>query len=170
MPATSALPATPMYGAPVRSAKYAGRTVTLRAASIAAVLLAVVSGAIGWRLASSGSQERGLTNPPVASMSAEGSSLGVSAIVPAASVVASRYGREIVELERALALHRRAGLLDAATVQVIERNLGVIDAAIAECLTALGVEPGSEFLTEALEDAYRAKVGLLRLAETMATQ
>ncbi|HTR77298.1 MAG TPA: hypothetical protein VMH39_04285 [Gemmatimonadaceae bacterium] len=76
--------------------------------------------------------------------------------------VDAAYDSEIVALH-ALVARRRASL-DPATVAVIERNLAVIDTAIAECKNALARDPESVFLKESLTSAYDSKVALLRTA------
>jgi uncharacterized membrane protein len=72
------------------------------------------------------------------------------------------YDAEIARLRAIVALRRPA--LDTATIGVIERNLKVIDTAIAQCKQALGKDPASRFLLESLNDALDTKVQLLRTA------
>ena len=89
----------------------------------------------------------------------------------AAMLVANRpsaeetYDREIANLRRVVN-HRRPQL-DSATVTIIEQNLRVIDAAIAQCRTALKKDPASRFLMESLNDAMDNKVQLLRTAAAL---
>ena len=68
--------------------------------------------------------------------------------------------REIAALEDLLG-ERRAEL-DAQTVEVLERNLAVIDAAIAESRAALAADPASQFLAQRFARAYTSKLTLLR--------
>ncbi len=70
------------------------------------------------------------------------------------------YGREIATL-RTIA-ETQLGLLDSATVNVVRRNLDIIDAAILESRAALANDPNSGFLLEQLDRAYERKVDLLR--------
>lgn len=85
-----------------------------------------------------------------------------------ASFVANRpsaeqtYDTEIKRLRVILAA--RKSTLDTTTVNVIERNLKVIDDAIAQCKAALQKDPASRFLMESLNDALDTKVQLLRTA------
>lgn len=72
------------------------------------------------------------------------------------------YGREIATLRAAVASRRP--LLDTATVAVIEKNLAVIDSAIAQCRAALARDPSSGFLLQSLNSALESKVELLRTA------
>jgi hypothetical protein len=69
---------------------------------------------------------------------------------------------EITRLRAIIA--QRKPTLDTATVHVIERNLKVIDDAIAQCKQALQKDPASRFLMESLNDALDTKVQLLRTA------
>lgn len=75
------------------------------------------------------------------------------------------YETEIANLR--LVLDRRRPQLDSATVAVVERNLKVIDVAIAQCKQALRKDPGSRFLLESLNDAMDNKVQLLRTAAAL---
>ncbi|MCU0636564.1 MAG: zf-HC2 domain-containing protein [Gemmatimonadaceae bacterium] len=54
--------------------------------------------------------------------------------------------------------------LDSTTVEVIKRNLRIIDAAIAESRRALRQDPRSRFLADQLDRALARKVELLRQA------
>jgi len=78
------------------------------------------------------------------------------------------YDMEITRL-RAIIAQRRSGL-DTATINVIERNLKVIDDAIAQCREALRKDPASRFLIESLNDALDTKIHLLRTAATLPTR
>jgi len=58
----------------------------------------------------------------------------------------------------------RRDQLDPATVAIIERNLNIIDAAIAQSKAALVRDPASKLLGEQLTHALDKKVELLRTA------
>lgn len=73
---------------------------------------------------------------------------------------------ELSELERALTEAR--GILDPNTIRVIERNLGVIEQAIADSHRALELDPGNEYLTEHLSRVYERKLTYLRDAANVA--
>ena len=77
----------------------------------------------------------------------------------------SLYYREILRLRRVLG--ERHSQLDSTTVAVIERNMDVIDRAIAECRAALAADPASRFLNQQLNEALESKIELLRTAATM---
>lgn len=72
------------------------------------------------------------------------------------------YGKEIEMLQKIVS--QRKALLDSSTVAVIEKNLGIIDAAIAQSRAALARDPASRLLTQQLSHALDKKVELLRTA------
>jgi hypothetical protein len=57
--------------------------------------------------------------------------------------------------------------LDPVTIGVLEKNLKVIDAAIAESKAALAKDPSSAFLMDRLTHAYDTKLQLLRGVATI---
>ncbi len=81
--------------------------------------------------------------------------------------VAVGYEQAARELSRTLAAERDR--LRPETVAVIERNLRIIDAAIAESRAALARDPGNAELRQLFAAAYRQKVELLRWAARAAT-
>lgn len=52
--------------------------------------------------------------------------------------------------------------LDANTVRILERNLNVIEQAIADSHRALAQDPGNEFLADHLDQIYQRKLTYLR--------
>jgi anti-sigma factor RsiW len=72
----------------------------------------------------------------------------------------------IADLERNLAASRAR--LDPETVRVIEQNLAVIDAAIAEVRSALVVDPGNTYLNMHLAETMQRKLQILQDVEEMA--
>jgi anti-sigma factor RsiW len=88
---------------------------------------------------------------------------GPAAVQPVANKLQSAevtYDREIDQLARIL--DERRGQLDTGTVRVIEKNLHVIDQAIADSRAALVRDPKSHFLNEQLNKTLDRKVELLR--------
>ena len=75
------------------------------------------------------------------------------------------YDAEIARL-RAIVAQRRS-TLDTATINVIDRNLKIIDDAIAQCRMALRKDPASRFLMQSLNDALDSKIQLLRSAAAL---
>jgi hypothetical protein len=72
------------------------------------------------------------------------------------------YDLEINRLHKIV--DRRRADLDSSTVAVLEKNLAIIDNAIAQCRLALKKDPASSYLNESLNDALDNKVQLLRTA------
>ena len=70
------------------------------------------------------------------------------------------YDEEILRLDSAVT--ERRSQLDTNTVKIIEKNLKVIDKAIAESRAALEKDPHSHFLNDQLARVLDQKVGLLR--------
>ena len=83
---------------------------------------------------------------------------------PRADVV---YGREIEMLQNIVT--QRKTQLDSSTVAVIQRNLDIIDAAIAQSRAALARDPASRMLSQQLTHALDKKVELLRTAAMLPT-
>jgi len=88
--------------------------------------------------------------------------------VPPAVLVSNKskaeqtYDSEIRQLQAILAARRAQ--LDTTTIAVVEKNLKIIDDAIAQCRLALRKDPASRFLMQSLNDALDTKVQLLRTA------
>ena len=78
---------------------------------------------------------------------------------------AQTYDQEIARLRHVV--DRRRNNLDSATVAVLEKNLHIIDEAIAQCKKALQQDPSSAYLNGSLNDALDNKVQLLRAAATL---
>ena len=72
------------------------------------------------------------------------------------------FDREVGRL-RSLLEQRRPDL-DSGTVALLERNLQIIDRAIAESRAALTLDPGSALLNRQLQNALGKKVQVLRTA------
>jgi hypothetical protein len=82
--------------------------------------------------------------------------------------VEETYDSEIRRLRTIV--NRRRGDLDSATIAVIDKNLKIIDDAIAQCRLALRKDPNSRFLLESLNDALDSKVQLLQTAAALPTR
>jgi anti-sigma factor RsiW len=81
---------------------------------------------------------------------------------PTAPAIEAGYVSATAELLRALDAERAH--LAPATVATLERNLAVIDAAIAESRAALATDPANHDLAALLWASYRQKVALLQQA------
>ncbi len=74
------------------------------------------------------------------------------------------YDRLDVELSALLAGQR--GKLQPETIAKVERNLAIIDAAIAEIRVALAEDPGNDALRQLLKASYGQKSALVRQVST----
>jgi anti-sigma factor RsiW len=72
----------------------------------------------------------------------------------------------VAELEQALLAGR--GRLDTTTVRIIEKNLAIIDRAIAEAQIALARDPANTYLNRHLTNQKLRKLDLLRQANELA--
>ncbi len=87
--------------------------------------------------------------------------------MPAATqVVFTDFDQAIAALETEY--ESRRDDLAPETIRVVERNLAIIDQAIAEAREALAGDPSSGFLSTHLANALRQKLDLLRQAATIA--
>ena len=78
------------------------------------------------------------------------------------------YDHEISLLDSLVRTRRNE--LDPKTVQVIEKNLSIIDSAIAESRAALAKDPKSPLLTNRLDNVLGSKVELLRTIAFLPSQ
>ena len=147
------------------------RSMMLRVALAASMLIAVTSG-ITWQLATSATD----ATPTVAAVStdanraADGSPSTIDGVESSVRLV--RYDEEFRAMDTEIAamqrlLETRRSTLDSTTVAVLERNLAVIDTAIAESRAALLKDPASQFLATQLSRSYTTKLTLLRASATM---
>ena len=83
----------------------------------------------------------------------------------ALATLTADYDREIARLRTLM--NARRDQLDSATVAIIERNLAVIDTAIAESKAAIVRDPASRFLIESLNQSLQMKVELMRTAAVL---
>ncbi len=127
----------------------------------AGLALALFSAAIGAGLATSND------SPPLIRQAAE-STAGPSAWVQLVEETIpdlTSTAMEVARLELSLANYE--GEMDPLTVEVLTRNLDVIDRAIRESVAALRVDPGNSFLESNLERAVLAKGDYLREATSL---
>ena len=129
----------------------------------AGIALMLVSGSVVWKVLSPGAT-------PMADTPAPSAIAPVVAPTPDGAPAAwsgdASYDLVIARLEQLLAQNRTA--LDTATVRVLEKNLEIIDRAIAEARAALAADPASAYLNHHLARTMRRKVDLLRQASALA--
>jgi anti-sigma factor RsiW len=129
----------------------------------AGIALMLVSGSVVWKVLSRGATPVAVTPAPPAIAPA------IAPLpdgAPAAWSGDASYDLVIARLEQLLAENRTA--LDTATVRVLEKNLEIIDRAIAEARAALAADPASAYLNHHLARTMRRKVDLLRQASALA--
>lgn len=136
--------------------------------ALAASLLAGVGAALVWR-----SSDRVTPAPVIATVPTKtpGNARephAVEAIEIELRLAAEHYEKAIAALEGLAAEDRTR--IDPAVAQVVERNLILIDKAIADSRTALQGQPGSLVAQASLFDAYRQKVALLQDLIAMASE
>ncbi len=108
--------------------------------------------------------------PPAVSGPAAGASnpareVAVESVEEEFRLAEQHYQNAIAKLEEAARLDRpsdNSATLDAQTAAVLQKNLQVIDQAIAESRAALRAEPQSAPARDSLFDALRRKVALLQ--------
>jgi anti-sigma factor RsiW len=125
----------------------------------AGIALMLVSGGVVWNALSRGAAPVAVTPAPPAIAPAPDGAL-------AAWTGDASYDLVIARLEQLLEQNRTA--LDTATVRVLEKNLEIIDRAIAEARAALAADPASAYLNHHLARTMRRKVDLLRQASALA--
>lgn len=149
----------PWYLAP---APLAAAAALLIAATVSVTLLATRNGPPGPIMASNGTTTpaaRSADSLPAIPAPAPRVK-NVSGTKPNAATVQEIYAREITELDSIV--RDRRSQLDTGTVAVLEKNLRIIDQAIAQSRAALARDPNSGFLHDQLNDAYNQKIALLR--------
>jgi hypothetical protein len=123
-------------------------------AAAAAVVLVGSTAIVTWDIAMSEIQSRIAATEPAPAT-------GGDLALPARNVsMEESYDKEIADLRRIVDDYRLD--MDSVTVAVLERNLKVIDDAIAESKAALAASPESAFLLARLNDAYATKLRTLR--------
>lgn len=133
----------------------------------ASVALVVIAGGAMWLALSGRVPMPGTETAPVADRSVSAPAPGTEAAqgVLVADFADETYAAAVADLAQALEASR--GELDPATVATIERNLDIIDEAIAETRRALAADPNSVYLNGYLAAQMRRKLDVLRNATTM---
>lgn len=153
--------------AAVRPARKPWQTYTWMA--LAASLLAAVGAALVWRASDRVAPAPSIaTAPPAAAPGNAPDPRAVEAIEIELRLAAEHYEKAITALEGLAAADRVR--IDPAVALVVERNLVLIDTAIADSRKALQGQPGSLVAQASLFDAYRQKVSLLQDLIAMASE
>lgn len=139
------------------------RATTLVQFAAAAALLVTVTSTVTWKLATERGAPLAFTEQSLPGGDPEASALYLASL----NASVSQMDQEIAALQTIVSERRRE--LDPRTVSVLEANLKVIDAAIAESRAALAADPSSQFLASQFTRAYSSKLTLLRDAATLPT-
>lgn len=147
------------------------RSTVLRVALAASMLIAVTSG-ITWQLATSPADTIPAATAVTTDAGGAAEGAGSTTDGDQSAVRLVKYDEEFRAIDTEIAamqrlLETRRSTLDSATVAVLERNLAVIDNAIAESRAALLKDPASQFLATQLSRSYTTKLTLLRASATM---
>jgi anti-sigma factor RsiW len=102
------------------------------------------------------------SQPRAVNVSNPGGVTGPTEEQRAVATLSADYDREMARLR--ILINQRRNQLDPVTVAIIEKNLQVIDTAIAECKKAIARDPASRFLIESLNQSLQSKVELMRTA------
>jgi hypothetical protein len=105
--------------------------------------------------------------PPAAGQSNAANDIAVESVEAEFKLAEQHYQNAIAKLEQAARLDQAAAgqgdnVLDAQTAAMLQKNLQVIDQAIAESRAALRSEPLSASARDSLFDALKQKVALLQ--------
>jgi anti-sigma factor RsiW len=143
------------------SARRARRRVsfTLPQLAAAGIALMLVSGGVVWQAVHRAPTSVAVTPAPTPIASAPDG-------VPVVFGDNEPYDQVIARLERLLVEHR--GALDTVTARILEKNLEIIDRAIAESRAALAADPANVYLNHHLARTMRRKVDLLRQVSALA--
>jgi hypothetical protein len=151
-----ALPHTPAELPVVATPAVPARLPWRRLAIAASLLIAATAGVTYTLVARRSTAQLAETNDS-ATVDAR---LPLTQAVPVSTASAEQtFDREIGAMRSIIDQRRKD--LDPATVAVLEKNLKVIDAAIAESKAALAKDPASTFLMDRLTHAYDTKLQLL---------
>jgi anti-sigma factor RsiW len=159
LPSARGAVVSPTRAAPVR---WGGR------AGLAAAVAGLVAISVGttWWVADMKMGSRRAADTALTTDAASGDIAGGSVLASDAGAPPADLAYELATLEAVLEAAR--GTLDPNTVLVLERNLAVIEQAIADSREALAVDPGNAFLSEHLERMYRRKLVYLQDAVRVA--
>lgn len=149
-----------------------------QAFGFAALLVVVSAGGAWWMVgqapwlvtrgpSATGEQPLGANAGPSAP-SPTPSSITSTPMTASAAFTDPRYDATVAELQRILEQERAR--LDPNTIKVLEKNLKIIDRAVADARRAVDADPSSQYLREHLASMMEQKMELLRQATQLAGQ
>ncbi len=138
-------------GAPAARSRWDGMLRDRRWLAAAAVVLIAVSSAVTVAIVGNGSSDMD-------------AALDITHTVDTSPTTVQRVSDDYERLDRELAstLAASRDRLQPETVEKVERNLAIIDAAIAEIRQALAEDPGTDALLQLLKASYGQKSALVR--------
>ncbi len=140
--------------APVR------RSYTAWLAAAAALVIVAAGAALVLRRPTAAPATQTATTASAPAMGNAASTKSVETVQSEVDAAQQQFEKAIGDLEKVAKANQSA--LDPGTSQTIEKNLGIIDQAIAENRAAVKSEPASVAARETLFDALRQKVALLQ--------
>jgi anti-sigma factor RsiW len=131
-------------------------------AAAAAVILAAGSAVLllTQRSAPSGTTPAPVSSPTATAPGNAANGKSVEAVTSEVETAQQQFEKAIADLEKVVKTNQQA--LDPGTSQTIDKNLGIIDQAIAENRVAVKTEPANVAARETLFEALRQKVSLLQ--------
>lgn len=155
---------------PIRRARRLTFTFTIPQLAAAGVALLLAGGGGAYLLAPRAAAVPVAERPAAPAAGGAAARPAGTAPAPEARLAAStpeirQYQATVDDLQRVL--DRGRDRLQPETIQALERNLAVIDAAIADARRALARDPANAYLNEHLAESMRRKVELLRVASTI---
>lgn len=136
----------------------------------AAVLLAALSGGVVWTLGVPRASTVAMSPVPPASPAqrvADGDPVRPTGFTTPRPTAEQSYDAAVADLERVVEAGR--GRLDEKTLQVVRKNLAVIDTAVAQARRAVEQDPANSYLNSYLAHTMRRKIDLLRQVATLAS-
>jgi anti-sigma factor RsiW len=136
----------------------------------AAVLLAALSGGVVWTLGMPRARSVAVAPAAPASPSRAGASDGTirqTSFTTPRPTAEQSYDAAVADLERVVQAGQ--GRLDEKTLQIVRKNLAVIDTAVAQARRAVEQDPANSYLNSYLAHTMRRKIDLLRQVATLAS-
>jgi hypothetical protein len=154
---------------PAQRARFTFTLPQLAAAAAVLMALSALSGGLAWQI----SEHAGRSVVPALASAAPAAPAPVAVeneaphdrVTVPVGLSDVQYDAAVVDLEKALKSGR--GKLDASTIAIVERNLQIIDQAIAQAREALTADPANGYLSSHLVEARRRKLDLLRRAAAL---
>lgn len=142
------------------------RSVPLPQALAAGLLLAVLAGGSAWLARGYLAPAAPAATAPAPADEGRGGGGPLRPVAVAAPLADPRYDAAVADLRRVLEAGRDR--LAPETIAVLERNLALIDAALADAQRALAADPANPYLTNHLTQTRLRKLRLLQQAAVLA--